>query len=348
MRTSNSKQRLFEIMGRVDKSFKPKLNEDVFNDAGEPLMTHQQYRDYSEPSEPEYDDSRGDYEREPSQEDIINDLEKHFNTTLHNYDDEYAASVRKPNPEQQKQLVDEKMIGQKPRGKRDDVANYKGSGAFPGYTHFAVLKDNNKIINGWDYRGYDSEELKLDKRHYFYDDIKDMQFDPKITKVVTANYLQKQGINPFDFVNWLPNEEYKNYAINESVMQENRQGFKRMIIFWMYDKEGSYLGDLDPIDEEGNYMNDKSEVLATPEFQKFSQEKNITAEQIGKITRSREYMMDGEYLEKQYYAPSQSEELYDPKTNTWYNLSGQQMRDPSEYERYSDGTNQWGERYEDD
>jgi hypothetical protein len=108
--------------------------------------------------------------------------------------------------------VDERMIGTKPTGKRDDVAYYKGSGAFPKYTHFAVLKENNKIINGWDYRGYDSEELKLDKRHYFYDDIKDMQFDPKITKVVTAKYLQKQGIDPFNFANWLPNEEYKNYA----------------------------------------------------------------------------------------------------------------------------------------
>ncbi len=28
----------------------------VFNDAGEPNMTHQQYRDYSEPSEPDYDE----------------------------------------------------------------------------------------------------------------------------------------------------------------------------------------------------------------------------------------------------------------------------------------------------
>ena len=31
---------------------------DAFNDAGEPRMTHQQYRDYSEPSEPDYDSDR--------------------------------------------------------------------------------------------------------------------------------------------------------------------------------------------------------------------------------------------------------------------------------------------------
>lgn len=85
MRTSNSKQRLFEIMGRVDKSFKPKLNEGAFNDAGEPLMTHNQYRDYSEPSEPEYDDSRGNYEEEQSSESIVKEIEKHFNTILESY-----------------------------------------------------------------------------------------------------------------------------------------------------------------------------------------------------------------------------------------------------------------------
>ena len=54
----NSKQRLFEMMGKIDPSFKPKLNEDAFNDAGEPMMTHQQFRDYSEPAEPDYDSDR--------------------------------------------------------------------------------------------------------------------------------------------------------------------------------------------------------------------------------------------------------------------------------------------------
>lgn len=47
-------------MGKVDKTFKPTLNEqsDAFNDAGEPMMTHSQFRDYSEPAEPDYDSDR--------------------------------------------------------------------------------------------------------------------------------------------------------------------------------------------------------------------------------------------------------------------------------------------------
>jgi hypothetical protein len=119
--------------------------------------------------------------------------------------------------------------------------------------------------------------------------------------------------------------------------QKNRNGFKRLMVFSLYDKNGSYLGDLPSIDEENNYMDTKSEVLATPEFQKFAQEKNITADQIGKIERDHEYSMDGIPLEKEYYSPSDSEELFDPKTNTWYNLSGQRMRDPSEYDRRGNG-----------
>ena len=54
----NGKQRLFEMMGKLDPTFKPKLNEGAFNDAGEPMMTHSQFRDYSEPAEPEFDDNR--------------------------------------------------------------------------------------------------------------------------------------------------------------------------------------------------------------------------------------------------------------------------------------------------
>ncbi len=57
----DNRQRLFEVMERLDPTFKSKLNEDVFNDAGEPNMTHQQFRDYTEPSEPEYNDNAVDF-----------------------------------------------------------------------------------------------------------------------------------------------------------------------------------------------------------------------------------------------------------------------------------------------
>lgn len=98
--------------------------------------------------------------------------------------------------------MNEKMIGTKPRGMRDDVAHDKGNGVFRGYTHFAVIKGTNKIVNGWDYRGYDSEDLKTGKNSWFFNDIRDMQINPKDVAVVTTKYLQKQGIDPFNWDNW--------------------------------------------------------------------------------------------------------------------------------------------------
>ena len=92
------KQRLFEMMGKVDPTFKPKLNEgDAFNDAGEPMMTHNQFRDYSEPSEPEYDD-RNDYEEEQTGKGIVKEIEKHFNTILETYDGEEYLFLTKNIP----------------------------------------------------------------------------------------------------------------------------------------------------------------------------------------------------------------------------------------------------------
>ena len=83
-----------------------------------------------------------------------------------------------------------------------EIAEVKNSGVNPKYTHFAVLKRDNKIVNGWDYRGIDPEELKLEKLHYFFNDIKDMQIEPRIVKILTTKTLQKMNIDPFNFDYW--------------------------------------------------------------------------------------------------------------------------------------------------
>lgn len=80
---NEEKQRILQIMKRI--------NEQAFNDAGEPMMTHSQFRDYSEPSEPEYDDNGMDYEREQTFKDVIDALESHFDTLLFQYgENEYG------------------------------------------------------------------------------------------------------------------------------------------------------------------------------------------------------------------------------------------------------------------
>jgi len=155
MATSNGKQRLLEVMGKVDKTFKPKLDE--------------------------------------------------------------TYGVPDPLGSNKAKQINEKIIGKKPRGKRDSVTYYKGEGAFPGYTHFAVVKADtpfegqmlptaNKIVNGWDYRGYDTEDLKADKQWYFTQDIKDMDIKPNTVQIVATAYLKKRGIDPYTYDNWLGNE----------------------------------------------------------------------------------------------------------------------------------------------
>ena len=70
------------------------------------------------------------------------------------------------------------------------------------YSHFAVNKTTNKIVNGWDYAEYDPEELRQFKRDFFTQDLIDYDLDPKQYKIVTGKYLLRQGIDPNDNNNW--------------------------------------------------------------------------------------------------------------------------------------------------
>lgn len=70
------------------------------------------------------------------------------------------------------------------------------------YSHFAVNKATNKIVNGWDYSDYDPSELRQFKKDYFDVDMIDYGFNPKDYKIVTGKFLLRQGIDPNDNNNW--------------------------------------------------------------------------------------------------------------------------------------------------
>lgn len=70
------------------------------------------------------------------------------------------------------------------------------------YTHYAVNKTTNKIVNGWDYNGYDPAELRQFKKDYFIADLLDYELDPKQYTILTRNSLIQRGINPDDDANW--------------------------------------------------------------------------------------------------------------------------------------------------
>ena len=76
-----------------------------------------------------------------------------------------------------------------------------------GYSHFAVSKKTGKIVNGWDYKKYDPEELKQFKKDYFDVDLIDYGFNPKNFRILSYKYLVRNGINPDDNANWANNDE---------------------------------------------------------------------------------------------------------------------------------------------
>lgn len=88
----------------------------------------------------------------------------------------------------------------------NEMPNWGKTRANPAYTHFAVLKTTGKIVNGWDYKGYDQAELREDKKYYFLNDIKDNQIDPKAVIILTKKYLLAHGTNPSDYANWHKND----------------------------------------------------------------------------------------------------------------------------------------------
>lgn len=87
------------------------------------------------------------------------------------------------------------------------------------YTHYAILKPNGKIVDGWDYNGYDPSELRSNKNYYFTQDIIDNGFNPKDIKILTKKSCIKQGINPDDDNCWDNGFEFKNESIKRKLKE---------------------------------------------------------------------------------------------------------------------------------
>jgi len=71
-----------------------------------------------------------------------------------------------------------------------------------GYTHFAINKITGLILNGWDYKGYDQEELISDKQYYFYGDLTDWELKPTEISILQRASVVKRGIVIEDTQSW--------------------------------------------------------------------------------------------------------------------------------------------------
>lgn len=75
----------------------------------------------------------------------------------------------------------------KPKGKID-----------PKYTHFALRKSTNKIVNGWEYKDLDPQSIA----EYVKGDLKDMDIKPSEVSVLTTKGIKAKNIDLFDSDNW--------------------------------------------------------------------------------------------------------------------------------------------------
>lgn len=88
------------------------------------------------------------------------------------------------------------------------------------YTHFAVNKMTNLIVDGWNYSGYDSEELKHVKNNSFNDDLMVNGFNPKMYKFLSRKECLRRGLNPNNKQIW---SKTGVYPIKQE-LQMNKQG----------------------------------------------------------------------------------------------------------------------------
>jgi hypothetical protein len=71
-----------------------------------------------------------------------------------------------------------------------------------GYTHFAVNKETNLIITGWDYSDVESDDLRQFKKDYFDMDLNDLEIDPKTTKILNRKSVEKLHSEISNSNNW--------------------------------------------------------------------------------------------------------------------------------------------------
>jgi len=241
----DKKQRLFEVLSRLDKTFKPKLNKEM---GGEPFRNLKYEKStqtirtvpenywiatVTDDGEIIFDSWDGAIKGRVDKDYVINWFNKNVDNVSENiYKDDdptsrmFRNTAKAFDPEGYKKRWEKKRPGEvEPETKpkvmnqfKKDLNEKRRFNVNPKYTHFAVFKDSNKIATAWEYGDIESEELRSEKKHYFYNDLVDWDIDPKSVNILSRKYLERKGINPFDWNNWESNEEREARAggLNES------------------------------------------------------------------------------------------------------------------------------------
>lgn len=228
----NNKQRLFEVMRKVNKDFKPKLNE-VSNEKFRLVESVGKSKTFSlnlwgEDEELYFEFNQ--YGNGALAVQLMSPMEGPYATVSTNLPestelpkDEFFMKSWSENEELANELIRKGIVqatGKEASTGFVSAKSYKLNPIYTNsgignvgvnetaqdinsqYTHFAVTKDTDEIVNGWDYGDIEPVELRQFKKDYFFDDLTGMEIDPHNIKIVTTKYLQNSGINPFDINSW--------------------------------------------------------------------------------------------------------------------------------------------------
>jgi hypothetical protein len=145
-----------------------------------------------------------------------------------------------------------------------------------GYTHFAIDKETNKIVDGWDYKKSSKDEIV----HYSKIDLKDNFPDrkPSEFKIVSRKYLMDKSIDPSNTNNWYKIEEpAKIDEVDEVETNDDETILEFTIPDWALSSliNGDNSG-LDPEDEEKlkNFVNKVHQRFGNANFM-LSDEENM-------------------------------------------------------------------------
>jgi hypothetical protein len=149
---------------------------------------------------------------------------------LKNYKDEYfTKDVKRNHPFlNENEIV---VVTSKNLEKRQLNESNKKDWQKYNYSHFALLKETNHILYGYDYSNVDKDELKENKGKYFLNILSEVygsDLSPKDVVVVKSSKLNKLGIKDYlNESNWagLINEAYcgskMDEMIDEDIEEEN-------------------------------------------------------------------------------------------------------------------------------
>ena len=118
------------------------------------------------------------------------------------------------------------VVNSKNLSKRQLNENNKKDWQKYNYSHFALLKETNHILYGYDYSNVDSEELKENKNEYFLKVLSEVygsDLSANDVVVVKSNKLSKLGVKDYlNESNWvgLINEAYCGSKMDEMIDEE--------------------------------------------------------------------------------------------------------------------------------